>query len=1389
MLKLDHISTPALLIEKDGLIRLQRGELHCLKNLDLLAELQSNHSGTIAFVVPFCTARENQMEVLGEEDILCLAVDEEQTISMSEIDQLTQFKDIAFKQNFQPTISDQDFAEEVKRIQEEEIAHGKACQVVFSRKFEGQLEAMSPLVPLILFHRLLQQQGQYITFLFSDGTGHYFVGASPERQLEIHDENVIKNPIAGTMPKESPEKFVKQLNSFLEDQKEINELSQILDEELKIMSQICPRGGKILGPFLRESGAVVHTEYHLVGHSKKPAIQALRISLHAPTLVGSPLESAFRIIAKRETESRRYYGGEIGIIEENGDMYSAILIRTAEIFKDGRIAIQAGAGIVRDSDPVKEADETSAKAAGLTSALRGNNATTGKFLTSELLDQVNQSLTQRNSTFSSFHFEDQIGHRDLSNLHQESITIINNEDNFAHILSHITRYLGYDTQVVDTFDYDVINDSSDLVVLGPGPGDINDKKHPRMQQLLQITNMLAARNTPTLGICLGVQAMAKCIGMPVTRQSIPTQGMQVEIDLFGRSERVGVYNSFSPLAENVPPGFEVSVHADNRVMALRSENIYGFQFHVESAMTQNGLEILTEALDSLMGIRERRRLSFESFVEKSVSGKLNIEAQKEFLLDLNQHGFSGEDIADLVKVFYKQMPTALSLPGAIDLCGTGGSGLARINTSTISAIIVVACGVPVAKHGNKAASGRFGSFDLLEAMGMNILAEKPCLESLYGELDLAFIFARSFHPVFKHFAQVRGELKTKTIFNLLGPLLNPANPQYQIIGTSNEDDMELLIEAARALGKTKVMVLTGADGLDEVTLTGETIVMTLENGEITRSVLTPEDFGLERVEFSAISGGDAAFNVKITNEILSGTCQTSHRDLVLANTALALKFMGKVDSLIEGVEYARKVTENGVADQLIQSYARLSTTPDILLEIADHKRDEIASLKTSLPLEIIKAGLQPSDRDFKEALAKGGGLNLIAEIKQASPSENQIFQGSFSASEIAGVYEQSGADAISVLTDENFFKGSLEYLKQAREATNALPLLMKDFFIDEYQIYLARYYGADAILLIVALLTKEQINSYIDTANSLGMDALVEVHSQGELEIALKTRADIIGVNNRDLHTFEIDTKTFIRLSSQIPDTIIAVAESGYTPASTNQVQGFANAILIGSSIMRSENPGAAIREIKIPRKKFKACGIRTQKDASYCDEKGVAFIGLNFVPSSKRRIDVEIARRISNSLKNSYSVGIFQNQLVDEVNQIAREVGLDFIQLSGSETVTYCLEMALPVIKTLGVQELGSMEAYSEVVNMFIVDGTTPGSGQGYDYSKLKDFRPSKPFLVAGGVNTDNARSIIDTLPHAMGLDVASGIETNGEVDQRKIDGMAQEIEGCDHGLQNHAH
>ncbi|MCF7806905.1 MAG: anthranilate phosphoribosyltransferase [Candidatus Marinimicrobia bacterium] len=763
-------------------------------------------------------------------------------------------------------------------------------------------------------------------------------------------------------------------------------------------------------------------------------------------------------------------------------------------------------------------------------------------------------------------------------------------------------------------------------------------------------------------------------------------------------------------------------------------------------------------------------MNLQDFVRKSISGQLELSQQESYLLELNQKGFTGQDVAKMVRLFYEQMPVKLDIPGAIDLCGTGGSGLKRINTSTLNALILSACGVAVAKHGNKAASGRYGSFDLLEDLGLNISPEKSELEAIYKNLGIAFIFARSFHPAFKHFAAVRQSVGVKTIFNILGPLLNPANPEYQIIGTSNSTDMELIAEACLALGKKHVLVLTGGDGLDELTLTRETQVREIIDGEILSYTLRPEDFGFDRVEFSEIEGGSKEFNLKLADDIIKGKCSSQHVNLVLINTALSLKFMGKVKTYRKGVELARETIQSGAAKRLLDSYGRLSNTPDILLDIVKNKRSEVEAQKKTLPLKTFKKDLKQSDRSFKQALAGKNTLGLIAEIKKGSPSQAEIYKGELEPGEIAQAYEDGGVNAISVLTEKNYFGGSLNNLKTAREATMNTPLLMKDFIIDSYQIYQARYYGADAILLIVAILTYDQIQEYIEISRSLGMDALVEVHSRAELEVALRAKAEIIGINNRNLHTMDVDTKTFIRLCADVPKDVVLIAESGYGFETISRINGVADAALVGTSIMQESNTVKALEKLRQGRKLFKACGIRNLEIALECEDLGVDMVGLNFVPSSKRRIETKKAKEITGKLKKTLSVGVFQNQALETVNVIAEEVGLDLVQLSGEEDEKYCKGVDRPVIKTLGSENVELAAKYDAVVSMFIVDGKKPGSGEGYDYSIINKTQIDKPFLVAGGVSESNTSEILALVQNASGVDAASGIESEGKEDMEKI-------------------
>ena len=254
----------------------------------------------------------------------------------------------------------------------------------------------------------------------------------------------------------------------------------------------------------------------------------------------------------------------------------------------------------------------------------------------------------------------------------------------------------------------------------------------------------------------------------------------------------------------------------------------------------------------------------------------------------------------------------------------------------------------------------------------------------------------------------------------------------------------------------------------------------------------------------------------------------------------------------------------------------------ILDTIVAHKQEELKRDKEQISLQTLKSRIPdlPPTRDFRAALAAPGAVNLIAEVKKKSPSKG-IIREDFDPVEIAKTYAQNGASAISVLTDHEFFGGNLDYLSKIRNTVN-LPLLRKDFTIDEYHIYQARVAGADAILLIVAILTAEQLRGFISIAGHLNLSALVEVHTQVELEIALGVGAEIIGINNRDLKTFHTDIAASFHLRKLIPDDRIVVSESGiYTREDVLRLgEADMSAILVGESLMRSADIGEKVREL-----------------------------------------------------------------------------------------------------------------------------------------------------------------------------------------------------------------
>jgi len=256
----------------------------------------------------------------------------------------------------------------------------------------------------------------------------------------------------------------------------------------------------------------------------------------------------------------------------------------------------------------------------------------------------------------------------------------------------------------------------------------------------------------------------------------------------------------------------------------------------------------------------------------------------------------------------------------------------------------------------------------------------------------------------------------------------------------------------------------------------------------------------------------------------------------------------------------------------------------ILDDILLNKKTEVETSKRDTPFEqlIDKVKSCPHPKDFYGALnSKDGKVRIIAEIKQASPSKG-ILTKNFDPIKIAKTYSDAGADAISVLTDNKFFKGSLEDLRNVRNTVD-LPLLRKDFIIDPYQIYEAKCYGADAILLIVAALSSDQLEELKSTAESLDLHTLVEIHNESELQIALEKKCKIIGINNRDLKTFDVSLQTSITLSRQISEDILIISESGIKSSKDiRQLQNHGiNSFLIGESFMKSENPMDKIKELK----------------------------------------------------------------------------------------------------------------------------------------------------------------------------------------------------------------
>ena len=470
----------------------------------------------------------------------------------------------------------------------------------------------------------------------------------------------------------------------------------------------------------------------------------------------------------------------------------------------------------------------------------------------------------------------------------------------------------------------------------------------------------------------------------------------------------------------------------------------------------------------------------------------------------------------------------------------------------------------------------------------------------------------------------------------------------------------------------------------------------------------------------------------------------------------------------------------------------------ILDTIVEATKIRVAQEKQVESPEAVKAAALalPSDTGFPfEAALRQQDFNFICEVKKASPSKGIIAEH-FPYLDIAKEYEVAGAAAISVLTEPDFFKGDKKYLQEIA-STVKIPVLRKDFIIDEYQIYQAKVWGASAILLICACLDVPTLTKFRELADSLGLSSLVEAHDEKEVQMAIDCGARIIGVNNRNLKDFTVDVQNSVRLRNLVQDDVIFVSESGLETPEDIQVLRDNNigVALMGETFMRSPNKVEKLAYLYGPTyytPKVKMCGISKVETIPAVVEAKPDYMGLVFAPS-KRQVTVDQAKTLVEELHRGYAqkygsdtehdkndtiktVGVFVNETVDNLVTIANEANLDAVQLHGDEDETFIQSLKertnVEVWKAIQIRTAADTEKWIDSsADMLLFDAyykdERGGTGEVFDWSSLDAFE--RPFMLAGGIDSTNvARAIRTVRPY--GIDISSGIETNGMKDDKKI-------------------
>ena len=528
------------------------------------------------------------------------------------------------------------------------------------------------------------------------------------------------------------------------------------------------------------------------------------------------------------------------------------------------------------------------------------------------------------------------------------ILFLDNYDSFTYNLYQYIGELYPDIQVVrnDEITLEEIEAMHpDALLISPGPGYPKDAgiSIPAIQKF--------AGKMPILGICLGHQAIAEAFGGKIVKAEHLMHGKasNIAIDnqsvLFAGLPQViacGRYHSLIVEEASLPTCLRITARDENgQIMALEHTKflIYGLQFHPESILSEDGKEILIRFLNLLPGVSiptkqqtpQQPKKALLPYAEKVLNGGNLTETEAmeamdlimsnaatdiqiaEFLTALRMKGETIEEITGFAKGMRAKAKTVPNCKDAIDIVGTGGDCSNSFNISTTSAFIIAAAGAKVAKHGNRSVSSKSGAADVLERLGVKIQTTPEQAANCIHEIGISFLFAQSYHGSMKYVAKARKEMGTRTVFNILGPLANPAETDYILLGVYSDDLIPVMAKVLCGLGIRHAMVVHGEDGFDEISISAPTKVAEIKDGGIFEYTITPEQFGLPMAEKEEVVGGSPEENALITQGILAGTIRDAKRNIVLLNAGCALYVVGQAGSIGDGVALAAEMIDSGAA--------------------------------------------------------------------------------------------------------------------------------------------------------------------------------------------------------------------------------------------------------------------------------------------------------------------------------------------------------------------------------------------------------------------------------------------------------------------------------------------